>query len=304
MKETNSNQRVLEILRMLIEQPGRYTKNELAKIYGRNPDTIKRDFEDLRNAGFHLKHDSNYRYFLIPEKTTAKVNELSVLTGAEFKKVREALGIALSESEASKIIDKIQNFNTIPRLGNTIFNKPYLHKVQLLSTAMEMQRIVILHDYKSTNSNRHRDRAVEPFHLATENDMLHAYDLGRDQIRHFRLGRIGRIEITEEPAIHQSKHHVVATDIFNIAEDRQESVHIRLHLGGYNELLERYPLSRAYLYPAANEDNIYELVCKVNYQFYGLQNFLLGNSHFVQEILGPERLRKQLREYVRKIKIF
>jgi predicted DNA-binding transcriptional regulator YafY len=289
---------------MLIEQPCRYTRNELAKMYGRNPDTIKRDFEDIRNAGFELKHDSQYRYFLAPENVTGKVADLLLLTNDEMQKTAQLLRAGLPNNLADAIINKMDNLNSTPRLGNVIYNRPYLQKVQLITQAIENGKVLRLCDYKSTNSNHHKDRLVEPFHLATENDMLHAFDLERKAIRHFRLSRMTRIEVTENEAMHQTRYHVVATDIFNIADDQQEPIHIKLHLGGYNELLERYPLSRAYLYPSVGEDNVYELVCKVNYRFLGLSNFLLGYYDFVKEVVASERLRQCLRDQAIKMKFF
>jgi predicted DNA-binding transcriptional regulator YafY len=42
--DTTTKKRVLEILRILIENPGHYTRKDLAEVYGVNTDTISRDF--------------------------------------------------------------------------------------------------------------------------------------------------------------------------------------------------------------------------------------------------------------------
>jgi predicted DNA-binding transcriptional regulator YafY len=52
--DTTAKKRVLEILRILIENPGHYTRKKLAELYSISPDTISRDFESIKNAGFDL----------------------------------------------------------------------------------------------------------------------------------------------------------------------------------------------------------------------------------------------------------
>jgi predicted DNA-binding transcriptional regulator YafY len=53
--DTTAKKRVLEIFRILIENPDYYTRNKLAELYGISADTISRDFESIKNAGFDLR---------------------------------------------------------------------------------------------------------------------------------------------------------------------------------------------------------------------------------------------------------
>lgn len=92
---------------------------------------------------------------------------------------------------------------------------------------------------------------------------------------------------------------MLATDPFRIVSDEQAMVHLRLRVGGYNELVERFPLSKAYIQEDAEEEGIYDFQCRVNRKFYGLTNFILGFHHQVVEVLEPEELKEHLREEVK-----
>jgi predicted DNA-binding transcriptional regulator YafY len=300
--DISAQKRILEILRLLIENPGNYTKKELAKLFAVSKDTISRDFEDLRNAGFYLEKDNKHRYYLTAEKSTDLLRELLVLSDSEIEKVKMALVNSFADQEARRISRKIEGMANLPRIGNTIFTKPYLLKTGILFKALREKQKVILHNYKSTNSNTHSDRLIEPFHLSPEEDILHAFDLNRDEIRHFRISRIERITQLDDDWENEGKHNIIATDIFKIANKDQVKVHLRIKTGGYNELIERYPLSKGFLTASADKADEYDLECMVNRNFYGLQNFLLGYHEYVVEIIENEELRNHMNEKLNKIR--
>jgi hypothetical protein len=83
-------------------------------------------------------------------------------------------------------------------------------------------------------------------------------------------------------------------------------VNIRFKVGAYNELLESFPLAAAYV-QHTGEDNIYELQCMVNKNFYGLSNFILSSLHDVVEIVSPDCLKihlsEKMKEFQKKLDI-
>lgn len=298
--DTAAKKRILEVLRTLIESPSFYTKKKLAEIYNVNPDTISRDFEDLRNAGFALTQDNNYRYSIAAEKISEQIKDLILISDKEKKLISDALQ-DIPVLEKNRIISKLETLSNIPRLGNVIFTKPYLAKVNLLKKACDDKQKVVLSNYKSTNSNSHSDRIVEPFHIVPEDDILHAFDLDRNDIRHFRLSRIDSVLQLDDDWEHEGKHYVAATDIFKITNKEQVKIHIRLKTGGYNELIERYPIAKAYLSPSPHNPGTYDLECLVNRKFFGLQNFLLGYHEYVDEIIENDELRSHMKDLKQKL---
>jgi predicted DNA-binding transcriptional regulator YafY len=299
--DISAGKRILEILRLLIENPGYYTKKEIAKLFEVSHDTVGRDFEDLKNAGFQLDSDTKHRYYLTAEKATDLLKELLVLSDSEKNTIKAALKATTSESDTDRILRKLESITNLPRIGNTIFTKPYLAKTNSLFKALKDKQKVILYNYKSTNSNTHADRCIEPFHVSPEEDILHAYDLDRQEIRHFRISRIDRVEQLDEDWENEGKHNIIATDIFRISNKEQVKVHVRIKTGGYNELVERYPLSKGALSPSPDTADEYDLECMVNNNFYGLSNFLLGYDHYVVEIIENDLLRKHMADKVKQL---
>lgn len=95
----------------------------------------------------------------------------------------------------------------------------------------------------------------------------------------------------------EQRHIVMPTDPFRIVDAKQVMVHLRMKVGAYNELTERFPTTKAYVMESAVGD-VFDFQCMVNQRFLGLTNFILGNYHQLVEILEPEGLLDHLRKAV------
>jgi predicted DNA-binding transcriptional regulator YafY len=309
--EYSTKSRLLKVLRAVQEQPYRYTKRELADLYGVSADTIKNDFEAIRNTGFDLDYDSNYRYAFAADKPFEDLKALLQLNESEQLLLLRALNHLDSPSEKitqlqnrlSSIFGNRQDYPgaadtpgaaTTP--GSEHWRRPYLTKFQLLEQAREQKVQVVLLSYRSSNSNAISDRRVEPFYARIEEDTVQAYDVDKSMLRHFRISRIRRIRMTDTPWSNEAEHKVLATDPFRIVDDHQKMVHLRLKVGAYNELVERYPLTKAFIQEDAEQDNRYDFQARVNHQFKGLTNFILGFHHQVIEVVAPVELKRHLEQ--------
>jgi biotin operon repressor len=114
--DTTAKKRVLEILRILIVNVVHYTRKKLAELYGISVDIISKDFESIKNAGFDLNTDQNYRYYLTAEKSI----------------INKALEHSTTEVEQKRIINKLETLTNLPRIGNIVFIKPYIAKTGIL----------------------------------------------------------------------------------------------------------------------------------------------------------------------------
>jgi predicted DNA-binding transcriptional regulator YafY len=295
--------RIVLLIRLLSEGPRQYTIRQIAEKYQVSPDTIKGDIEILRNAGYVVDHDEKYRYFFREEKPYTYLKDLLHFNAEDQVLLEEAIDqIAPHTRRGDMLKRKLASLYDYYRLGHAYLRKPYLSKVNLLLQAKSEKRQVLLQGYKSSNSNRISDRLVEPFHPSPPDDVLHAYDLEKKALRHYRISRILRVKLLDEPWQHEGKHVVLPTDPFRIVDRQQEMVHLRMKVGAYNELVERYPLTRAYLTEA--EEDIYDFQCMVNHRFIGLTNFILGYHHQLVEVLAPESLLKHLQKEVEKLKFY
>lgn len=302
MHDNSSRKRLLKILISLIERPFCHTVQHWADEYNVHKDTIREDFDELRNAGFDMKFDKQYRYGITYNKAYEQLREMLFFTENEQDFLLEALNkMSHADKRLEKVRRKLETIYDVSKLGSSMITKPFLTKVSMLEKAKANKYLVKLINYRSTNSSEMSDRLVEPFNISPKDDILHTFDVEKKEIRHFRISRIERVEIVEVAWNYENKHYTKATDPFRIVDDQQIKVHLRVKTGGYNELTERFPLTQAYLYPSADEAGIYDFECNVNHKFYGLSNFILGYHEHIVEIVEPETLLEHIEKEIKKI---
>lgn len=299
--EFGTRHRLLRVLLALVENPFGYTKQQLADRFHVSTDTIKGDFAAMRNAGFLVWSDGQYRYGLKDNKEYKQLKDLLHFSEEDQFLLYQAIDdIAGHSKTGDRLKRKLASLYDYHKLGHAYLRKPYLTKVDQLLEAREQKKQVVLKGYRSTSSNNVSDRLVEPFHPSPPDDILQAYDVDIGCLRHFRISRITRVDMTEQEWRYENLHKVEAADPFRIVDDEQRMVHLRLRVGAYNELIERFPLTKAYIEESSVPD-VYDFQCKVNHKFYGLTNFLLGHHYQVVEIVSPDELVDHLRREIKRI---
>lgn len=289
-KEYTGRTRSLKILFAIVQSPFIYTRKRLSEKYEVDESTIKKDFEAFKNAGFNLAFDKHYRYGLGAEKKYDNLRELLVFSKKEEDILTAALQqLGTTDKAVEKLQKKLSRVYDVSKMNN-VFDKNFLTKMDLLEKAIQDKKVVILKDYHSTNSSTVRNRIVEAFSVSAEDDIVHAYDLEQKGIRHFRISRISKLDITQEDWANISSHHLQSTDCFRIHDNKQTPVHLRLKVGAYNQLLEQYPTARTFLKPTSESPDTYDFQCKVNHRFFGLSNFIMGNYRDIEAIYEPESL--------------
>ncbi|MCB0655655.1 MAG: WYL domain-containing protein [Saprospiraceae bacterium] len=263
-------------------------------------DTIKGDLNIFRDAGLMVSFDTQYRYFLEEEKPYLRLSELLHFSEEDQFILWQAIDQVSPHSiQGARLKRKLASLYDYHRLGHAYLRKPYLSKIDLLLQAKEEKRQVILKGYKSGNSNEVRDRKVEPFHPSPPDDILHAYDLDKGALRHYRISRILRVKLLDQGWENEGKHQILLTDPFRIVDNKQVMVHLRLKVGAYNELIERFPLTKAYI--EEEEMDIYDFQCMVNHKFIGLTNFILGYHHQLVQVISPYSLLQHLQNEIGKL---
>ena len=302
MHEYGTKTRLLRVMRAIMENPGGYTKKRLSVLYGVDESTIKNDFKALTDAGFVLEYDSNYRYTFKEEKPFQQLKDLLHFSDEDQVLLEEAIEqITTHDKRGKRLKKKLASIYDFKRLGHSYLRKPYLSKIDLLLKAKEEKFQVVLRDYHSSNSNEINDRNIEPFHISPPEDTIQAFDIDKKEIRHFRISRVKRIHLLDSNWEYEGHHNIMRTDPFRIVDNDQVPVHLRLRVGARNELIERFPATKAYIEEAAEED-IYDFQCMVNRRFLGLTNFILGFHHQLVEVVSPDNLLDHLREQVQKMK--
>jgi predicted DNA-binding transcriptional regulator YafY len=301
-KNESPKNRLLGILKALLEMPYYYKKQDFVKKYEVDEKTIWKDFEELRDAGFEVEYDKHYRYGIESDKPYEHLKELLYFSQNDQDFMLQAMTkMDKSDKRYERVRKKLESIYDLSRLGNNLISKQFLTKINLLEQAKKEKKVVQLIDYYSTNSGTIETKMVEPFHISPKEDMLHAFDIMSKEIRHYRMSRITRVETLQDDWKFSGHHHVQATDPFRIVNDKQVRVHVRMKVGGYNELIERFPLTFNYVKPAADEKNVFELDCNVNQGFYGITNFILGSATFIIDIVEPDSLREHIMREKNKI---
>ncbi|MFD2521062.1 helix-turn-helix transcriptional regulator [Emticicia soli] len=301
--DNSHKNRLLGVLKNLLEQPSYYTLSMLAAKYGVSTDSIKRDIGELRDADFMIKVAHKNRYFIASNKSLEYLQDILFFTESEKEFLLEALTKAdASDKRLEKIRAKLETIYDVSKLGSSLFSKTFLNKANLLEQAKKQKRVVQLVNYRSTMSSKVSNRLVEPFNVSTKDDILHAFDVEKKVIRHFRISRIEKVKVQDQPWQYETKHHSAATDPFRIVSDQQVFVHLKLKTGALNELIERFPLAQAYIHPCAEQDDLYDFACKVNDKFLGLTNFILGHFEYIKAIIEPESLIEHIRKKSGEIK--
>jgi len=294
--------RLLRIMRAIVERPFGYTIAQFAKEYGVHEDTVRGDFEAFGNAGFEMDWDEKRRYAFKVDKPLKKIRELLYFSEEERVLLYDAIhSLRTTPEKQARLKEKLHLLYDYSRLGFAYLRKPHLTKVDLLEQAQQEKRQVVLEGYRSSNSNTVADRVVEPYHINPAEDTLQSYDVEKRTPRHFRISRITRVRLLEQGWQFQGSHNIQRTDPFRIVNNDQLNVHLRLSVGAYNELVERYPITRSYIEETANP-NYFDFQCMVNRNFFGLTNFILGFYHLDIEVLQPDSLREHLRSEVARMK--
>ena len=294
--EYGTRARLIRVLLAILEYPNGYTKQQLADRYGVSTDTITGDFRAIETAGFVLEKDERHRYAFKTDKPLRQLKDLLHFSAEDQVALHQAIdNLPVSSERARQLKAKLGSLYDFRRLGHAYLRKPHLTKVDLLMQAKTEKCQVYLIDYRSSNSNAISTRLVEPFHISPADDTLQAFDVDKHTLRHFRITRFTRVQLTDLPWQHEGHHNIMHIDPFRIVDNNQVTVHLRLGVGAYNELVERYPLTRSHI-EETDDPNIFDFQCAVNHRFFGLSNFILGFYHQHIEVLEPEGLKAHLRE--------
>ena len=290
-------ERTLLMLLRILSAPYRYTRRDLEQHFGLSKDAVEEYLGVFKNVGLEIDWDEQYRYAVLPDRQFKELRHLQPLTDADKALIKNALR-TLSEREQLYIKNKLDSLYDFQQLGLRVLRRPALERIDRLTKAMNERCQVILENYRS-RSNNTRDRRVEPFHLDPEKDTLQAYDVDEQDSRHYRLSRIERVTLIDEPWAYSNHHRPKITDVFRIADNKQVQVHLTLDVFAYNSLTEEFPQTLSYLQPGSRA-NTFDFQCVVNHEFKGLLNFLMSNAEHV-EVLSPAPLRVRVREEAEKI---
>jgi len=295
------------LILLLVQQPFRYKKKEIADKLSVSIATIDRDFTALKNINLTTTYNEEYRYGFVKDKAYDQLKNLLHFTEKEqdflVKAINAYNNLNEHDKTAKRVKRKLNSLYDFRKLGLDILREPHLQMIDLLEKAKREKMQILLKNYHSSNSNSVRDRLVEPLHVSPFDDMVYAYDVERQKISHFRMTRIGGIEELGKSATFKKSFNLGDADPFYIVSDDKIMVRLEFGVGAYNELILRFPLAKRYIKTYASGDK-FEFQCDVNIKFYGISNFILNCHHDKVIVHEPVELLEHLQEKLKELQDF
>jgi len=278
-------ERLLRLMKMLTAN-NYLTVEEIADRLSITPRSVYRYIDTFREAGFVIKKkdgcirlDKSSPYF-------KDISELIHFTEEEAYILKSAIE-SIDENNILKqnLKKKLYTVYDYKILAETIVNGKNGRNVRQLVQAMEECRTVILKKYASSHGNDIRDRRVEAFAFTTNYEQVWCYCLEEQEVKLFRVSRIGAVEILPEPWQHESAHQSGYIDIFRMHSNEKMRVILKMGLRSSSLLQEEFPLASKQLQKISDNEWILDTeVCSYD----GVGRFVMGLPEDIEIIDSPE----------------
>lgn len=280
-------ERLLRLMKLLAAN-NYLTVEEIAARLSITPRSVYRYIDTFRVAGFVIKKkngcirlDKSSPYF-------KEISELIHFTEEEAYILKSAIE-SIDENNILKqnLKKKLYTVYNYKILAETIVDSRHGRNVRQLVQAMEKGQQVLLKHYASSHGNDIRDRKVEAFAFTTNYEQVWCYCLEDNEVKLFRVSRIGAVEILPEPWQHGEAHVAGYIDVFRMHSNERLPLKLKLGLRSSSLLLEEFPLASKQLRQISDNEWMLETeVCS----FDGVGRFVLGLMGDIEIIDSPEFL--------------
>ncbi len=199
-------ERLLRLMKLLTAN-NYLTVEEIAARLSITPRSVYRYIDTFREAGFVIKKQNGCIRLDKSSPYFKDISELIHFTEEEAYILKSAIE-SVDENNILKqnLKKKLYTVYDYKILAETIVNGKNGRNVRQLVQAMEEHRTVILKKYASSHGNDIRDRRVEAFAFTTNYEQVWCYCLEEQEVKLFRVSRIGAVEIQPELWQHEAAH--------------------------------------------------------------------------------------------------
>ncbi|MBX3253244.1 MAG: WYL domain-containing transcriptional regulator [Chitinophagaceae bacterium] len=246
MSDQPKIQRLLRLM-LLLSGGRKYSRKEIAERLGILERSVYRYLNTLESAGLVVNRGDGYN-LLLEQPAGKGLQRLFHFTGEEayilYRLLEQVDGSASVKSRLIKKLHTLYDFRSLIEIqGSSV-----LEHVTMLKEAIAAKKTVVLHQYRSSNSQTITDRKVEPFDFLPAYEGVWALDTEDRQPKQFLLSRIRKVEILPAGQRFTSLHRQPFTDAFRIsAAQPVATVRLRLTLKARNLLQEEFPLAMEYI---------------------------------------------------------
>jgi proteasome accessory factor C len=295
--ENKSLYRVLRVISLLSKERG-YTVKQLASLFDADIKSIYRDLAILKEAGFLLKKDKGYRYFIEKYNASLFTEKLLSFSIEEASMLKDALLATHSKNPLkNQALHKLFALSELDNLVEIIYDNEVGETINTLHKAIKNKKQVLLQNYHSSNSNTIKNRTVEPISFYKNMQYVVAYDTESNEVRQFKPDRAEKAILLNTGQKFADMHHSLAPDVFGMNGTPHFMADLKLNIRAANLLKEEFPASKKHITKASRPNTyIFTAPCK---GYEGIGRFALGLPGDV-EVLGDEGFLGYLEEKVRK----
>ncbi|MCH7410891.1 WYL domain-containing protein [Belliella sp. DSM 111904] len=278
--------KLINLMRSNIGKPA----HKLAESLGTDIRTIYRYFNLLDALGFQvIKEHSKYKIVdRVPSPGSYSYGTFSdeeiAFVGGLLKKFSK------KNLMKDSILQKINLRSDFVQNVNQLFNANLGRFVDLLSEAIKSKNQVVLKDYYAATSDTLSDRLIEPVKFNKNFDAIHAFEIESQQMKIFKIERIGEVMLTAKPFEYEDLHSELEQGLFGFSGKSIFYVHLLLSKRAYQLMMEEYPEARQFVSIEKFKD--YHFKGEVP-QLPGLARFILGLPGEIIVLEG-----KELKEYL------
>ena len=287
-------ERLLRLMKLLTANTT-YNVDQLADRLGMSRRTVYRYIDTFREAGFVVKKSGDCIRLDKESPHFRDISQLVHFTEEEAVILKSAIeNIDDDNLLKQNLKRKLYSVYDNKTLAGTVVRGRNAANIRQLLEAIEQQRQVVLHGYRSAHGGEVRDRRVEPFAFTTNYVQVWCFDTEDRTNKLFKTARIGSAELAPEPWSHEAEHREGFIDAFRMHGEHPRRVRLELGLLASNLLREEYPLAERDLRPLGR--NRWLLDTEVA-GMAGIGRFVVGLLDDIRIVDTPE-LTDYLRQYL------
>ena len=246
-------ERLLRLMKLLTANTT-YNVDQLADRLGMSRRTVYRYIDTFREAGFVVKKSGDCIRLDKESPHFRDISQLVHFTEEEAAILKSAIeNIDDDNLLKQNLKRKLYSVYDNRTLADTVVRGRNAANIRQLIEAIEQQRQVVLHGYRSAHGGGVRDRRVEPFAFTTNYVQVWCYDPEDRTNKLFKTARIGSVERTGDPWMYGPEHREGFIDAFRMHGERRYRIRLELGLLASNLLREEYPLAERDLRPLGRE---------------------------------------------------
>ncbi|MFC3881054.1 helix-turn-helix transcriptional regulator [Algoriphagus namhaensis] len=276
--------RVFKLINLLQSNVGKPV-HRLAEYLQTDERTVYRYFKLLEALGFEIVKEFS-KYKLLSSPSMMPGSALGGLSKEENEWLEEQLKHAPKANlYRDAILTKLQTKSEVKQGSQELFKANLTKMVDTISAAMQSKKQIWLKDYYSLSSDSTKDRLVEPVGFTADYSAIHAFEVESENMKIFKIERIGELVVSQQDMLFQSKHEMPETSLFGFSGKNKFLVKLKMSKRAYQLMQEEHPNARPLMY--IKNRNHYYFNGEVP-QLPGIARFILGLPGEVKVEEGEE----------------